>query len=44
MDAGVTLGVIQDLLAHTSINTTKRYSHTTSEQLKNAMEVLNSYN
>lgn len=37
---GVDLAVIQDILAHTSVATTKRYRHTTSEQINKAMQVL----
>ena len=42
-EEGVDLAVIQDILAHTSVATTKRYRHTTSEQMNKAMQVLNSY-
>lgn len=42
-EQGVDLAVIQDILAHTSVATTKRYRHTTSEQMNKAMQVLNSY-
>ena len=42
-EAGVDLAVIQDWLAHTSIATTKRYRHTTKEEFKKAMLILNSY-
>lgn len=43
-EKGVDLAVIQDILAHTSVATTKRYRHTTPEQMTKAMQVLNSYN
>lgn len=43
-DMGVDLAVIQDILAHTSVATTKRYRHTTPEQMQKAMQILNSQN
>lgn len=43
-EKGIDLAVIQDILAHTSIATTRRYRHITSAEKQNAMQVLNSYN
>ena len=40
----VPVPVIKDIMAHSDIKTTMRYVHTAEEQLKKAMEVLNSYN
>ena len=41
---GVPVPVIKDIMAHSDIKTTMRYVHTAEEQMKQAMQVLNSYN
>ncbi len=43
-ESNVPIPVIKNILAHSSIETTMRYIHNNSKDLKSAMEVLNSYN
>lgn len=43
-EQGVPVPVIREILAHSDVSTTMRYVHTASNQMKEAMEVLNSYN
>lgn len=43
-EKGIDVRTIQELFAHSSINTTQRYLHTSVARKKVAIEVLNSYN
>lgn len=43
-ESNVPVPVIQQIFAHSNIQTTIQYIHTAEEQMKKAMSVLNSYN